>query len=432
MSETEDTSKFHIENQESPLVQQNNGDGNKNTQKTYIETQNIFLPPEARRIPRSVWIVPYRRNPFFTGRETLLAQLREHFIMHTSESSAQGLAINGLGGIGKTQLALEYAHRYRSTYSSTLWVSASSYETLLSDYILMADHLGLPERFTPDQNTIVASVRLWLENNKHWLLIIDNIEGLNLLESFLPTKNTGHILLTTRAQATGEFESFSLEQMDSTESTDLLLRRARITTSQISREHLSHTDQTTATQIAQEIHGLPLALDQAGAYIEETACSLSEYLALYQNQRKTLLAERGSNASHHPESVVATFLLSLQKIETTYPLAAGVLRACAFLDPDAIPEEIITEVTSELGSRFESVDSHSHLFHDAIKQLRKFSLLHRDSSQEILRLHRLVQVVIRDDMEVDTQYQWAVRTIQVVNKTFPSVIDVTTWAQCAG
>ena len=174
------------------------------------------------------WNVPYRRNPYFTGREDLLTRLHE--LLHSGKATAltQPQAISGLGGIGKTQTAVEYAYRYRGDYQAVLWASAASRETLISDFVALAALLQLPERDVADQGVVVAAVKRWLASNKDWLLILDNADDLELAAEFMPLESSGHILLTTRAQSTGTIaNSLEVEKMEQPEGALLLLRRAK-------------------------------------------------------------------------------------------------------------------------------------------------------------------------------------------------------------
>src|SRR2546421_10857099 len=97
--------------------------------------------PVPSVLPERLWMVPYRRNGFFTGRETLLAALHERFTTDRTAVLTQGQAINGLGGIGKTQVAVEYAYRHREAYRFVLWVSAATHETLIAGFVSIADGL---------------------------------------------------------------------------------------------------------------------------------------------------------------------------------------------------------------------------------------------------------------------------------------------------
>ena len=145
------------------------------------------------------WNVP-QGVQFFTGREDVLDKLHEALIKSKSAVLAQRQAISGLGGIGKTQTAIEYATRHRADYSAVLWAVAESRESLISDFVAIASLLNLPERNIQDQNLVVSAVKRWLEANSDWLLILDNADEPALAEEFLPSGSNSHILLTSRAQ----------------------------------------------------------------------------------------------------------------------------------------------------------------------------------------------------------------------------------------
>src|SRR5207248_2631925 len=145
------------------------------------------------------------------------------------------------------------------------------------------------------------------------------------------------------------------------------------------------------------VDGLPLALDQAAAYIEENQCSLTDYLNLYQSRRSTLLKRRGSFSKRdYPKSVATTWAISFEQVERDNPAAAELLRLCAFLHPDAIPEAMIVEGASELGPILQPVVEDPIEFAEAIGTLRKYSLVRRNPETKMLTLHRLVQTVLRD------------------------------------
>ena len=143
------------------------------------------------------------RNPFFLGREEVLARLRRQFQAGQAKAFSQPQAICGLGGVGKTQVALEYAYRHAQDYQAIFWTRADSRDTLVAGFLEIASVLGLPERHEPDQHVAIAAVKGWLSQNTGWLLILDNADDLALLPEFLPSSLSGHLLLTTRAQALG-------------------------------------------------------------------------------------------------------------------------------------------------------------------------------------------------------------------------------------
>lgn len=162
-----------------------------------------------------LWNVPYNRNHFFTGREEMLSQLQATLMTQAQPIAInQPQAISGLGGIGKTQLAVEYAYRYRNNYSGVFWVRAESADLLMSDYLTIAALLELPERNEQDQRKIVSAVLYWFDTHEGWLLILDNADHFEIAQPFLPSWSRGQVLLTARAFPTGTIaERIELETM---------------------------------------------------------------------------------------------------------------------------------------------------------------------------------------------------------------------------
>lgn len=392
---------------------------------------SLQLSPTHSSVPQTdgIWHVPYRRNPFFTGREDELQQLYDALHSVPVGKAAFPQALSGLSGIGKSQTAIEYAYRHRSEYRAVLWVRAETHETLFADYARIAHVLDLPEQQTP--NWQLDAVLRWLETQTDWLLLLDNVENLALVRAFLPAQGHGHIVLTTRVQALGTLsQRIDLEKMGQEEGAFFLLRRVRLIGQEATLEDAAGADFIEAKDIARAMDGLPLALDQAGAYIEESGCSLYDYKERYRQQQHTLLEMRGSITSEHPESVATTWLLSFQKLEQSNPAAAKLLRLCAFLHPDAILEEIITSGAAELGPLLAPVAADSVALDGAIASLRTFSLLQRNAETHTFSMHRLVQAVLKESMDDTMRQCWAERAIRAVNCAFPDSEQVANWEQC--
>ena len=390
-----------------------------------------FLQASAPRaaLP-SIWNIPYPRNSFFLGRDDLLSRLRTQLQSGQAAALSQPQAISGLGGIGKTQLAIEYAYRYHQDYRVVLWARAESQETLMSSYIALAAHLGLQEQDAQDQALIVQAVKTWLQTHREWLLILDNADDLALVPAFLPPVLGGHLLLTTRAFAVGRLASrIAVDTLSPQHGALFLLRRASLIAADTTLEDVSPQERDLARHLSQEVGRLPLALDQAGAYLEETGVGLADYRRIYQQHRAELLKQRGGLERDHPEPIATTWSLSFTRVEQKNPAAADLLRLCAYLAPDAIPEEIITQGAAHLGLRLAPVAADAFLLGQAMEALRAYLLIKRDPSTNTVSMHRLVQAVLKDAMPAETAKQWEERVVRAVNEAFPNV-EFTTWQQC--
>lgn len=375
------------------------------------------------------WYLPHAKNEFFTGREDILANIHTSLISSRGASSNLPLAISGLAGIGKTQTAIEYAYRYRDEYHTALWASAQSRELLISDFTKIAGILKLTEKAETDQNIIVDTVKHWFERFTYWLLILDNVEDFAVVNPFLPSTKKGHILMTTRSQASLPFaKSIDLEKMNQQESVLFLLRRTGFIAQNATLHDALDSDLAKAREISVMMDGLPLALDQVGAYIEEKKCSLSHYIDLYRRQKGPLLKWRGKLTIEHLESVYSTLLLSFKTVEQDTPAAADLLRVLAFLTPDDIPEEIVVKGANYLGLHLQQVADPIH-FDSAVAVLSKYSLVQRNVNTKSLSIHRLVQEVLKDGMGEDIQKQWIERVVRAVNKAFPDV-EFASWPDC--
>ena len=383
------------------------------------------LPLLAANVPRialpGFWNIPYPRNPFFLGRETELAVIHQHLHADQATALSQPQLLSGLGGIGKTQLALEYAYRYHQDYQAVLWVRAESREALVSSYVALASLLRLPERDTKEQDMIVQAVKAWLQFHRGWLLILDNADELAILPDFLPPVSGGHLLLTTRAAATGRLAfRLEVEELSPEDGALLLLRRATLLAPDAELSQTLPQEQELALRVSRELGGLPLALDQAGAYLEETGTDLESYWQMYQQRRTDLLQQRGGLVADHPAPVATTWSLSFQKVEEKNQVAADLLCLCAFLSPDAIAEEILTAGAPALGSELASVAVDAFQFNQAMEALRAYSLVRRNPERKTLSIHRLVQAVLQDTLKEKERRLWAERAVLAVNVVFPN------------
>jgi tetratricopeptide (TPR) repeat protein len=395
------------------------------------ETRHILEASLTALAPH--WLLPWPRNPLFTGREQILGALYAQLGTNRSLALTHSLALHGLGGVGKTQIALEYAYRYMLEYSAVFWIEAENEEQILASLERIADVLHVRER---DQQRMLAAVQRWLSTHSQWLLIWDNVEDLSVLDRFLPPARQGAILITTRCQALGTFaQGLDVCPMKREEALLFLFRRAKVLEPEASCEQMHRLATckpeifAAAAELVAVLGGLPLALDQAGAYLEETRCALPSYLDLFRTRRAVLLQQRGEGASQHLASVSATVRLSIMATAGRHPAIGDLLAVCALLQPEAIPEELFCQRTGFLGWQLETVGSDPLEWDRVIASACEFSLFSRQAEARTLSLHRLVQAVLQDTMTEAQREHWTCCVLSALNALFPEV-TYTVWEQC--
>ncbi len=361
-----------------------------------------------------VWNVPHRRNRNFTGREALLETLRA--ALTSGQPAAVTQAIGGLGGVGKTQLATEYAYRHATEYEIVWWVRSEEAATLASEYAALAGELEIGD--AANQRAIIEAVRRWLEQNSRWLLVFDNAPSPSALGDFLPRGIAGHVLITSRDPNWGGVAAtLAVVVFDRAESVVFLLRRT------------GETDENPANALAEELGDLPLALEQAAAYVEATRGSMSRYLDLFRQRRKELMA-RDEPPVDYDYTVATTWAMSFQEVGEASPAAADLLRLASFLAPDDIQRELLSEGAEHLPEPLHSAVGDSLTLNEAVAALRRYSLV--EATAKSLSVHRLVQAVVRDGLSQDETKRWAGAAAELVNAAFPyRENDAATWAGSA-
>ena len=359
-------------------------------------------PANPRREPSThsvpFWNVP-RRTDFFTGREDVLEELEQR--LEAAGSAALTQTIVGLGGIGKTQTAIEYCLRHRARYhAGTFWVDASSADSLQAGYAECARGLRLVDEQAPDDKATVAFEN-HLKRRSGWLVVLDNADTPDAIRSLLPPNSHGHVLITTRDQAPrlGRGEPIRLDCLPIERATAFLLERTR----------RSEDFQADAEALATALEGLPLALEQAGAYLAEfSTLPLRDYLEKFESLSLDYLeghepieGDYGKKTGHR--TIAATWEISFRALEDSAPAAAEVLNACAFLDPQAIPLKVFSEGATHFGPNLEAlaeslkVDS-TTVHTEILRPLRLYSFVEWVGEEDglgNLSVHRLVQTVAR-------------------------------------
>jgi tetratricopeptide (TPR) repeat protein len=372
------------------------------------------------------------RNDFFTGREEILSRL--HATLKAEGRAAIKQAISGLGGIGKTATAIEYAHRHAEEYACVLWTNAESESALTSGFAGFAPHLGLP--FLEKADDQVAAVRTWLADNPGWLLILDNADAPEVVADFLPNPLTGAVLLTSRAtnfRRVGIGNPVTLEVMTEGEALAFFAKA-------LGAEAIGAEEVEAARAVAAELGHLPLALEQAAAYITmHDVGSFWEYLRRYRELRVKIFGKVEPQAGNYQvdmetgmrHTVATTWRLNFEAVEKESAGAADILRVSAFLGSEGIPFEVIGKGAGEISEAAERATEGGAYVSEALTPLTRYSLIVRDGRRKTFDVHRLVQAVTRERLG-EEERDWAERAVAAVNQAFPDVSDFYQWGASEG
>src|SRR6266542_4279494 len=340
------------------------------------------VPSPAAMRERISNLVP--QNPNFTGRDELLDELHRSF---TGEPPGQGgrrqrwvQAVHGLAGVGKSQLAREYAHRHAGEYDVVWWLRADRPSTVLAGLAELAQRLHLPNQGDRDQ--LVDQLVTDLGKRDRWLLVFDTAAEPRDLCRFLPARGHGHVLVTTRNPAFGQIAGrVRVDVLSADQAQRFLLERT------------GSTDAASARRLAEELGGLPLALEQAAAFVEQNGLALGEYLELYQQRRELLGSGTGSE---HGASVQATFQVAFEQVARRAPAAAQLARLCAFYAAATIPHDLLCARPDLLPPLLGEAARDPSAYVETVGALHRYSLAERD--QQGLRMHQLLQQAIRNSL----------------------------------
>ncbi len=356
-------------------------------------------------------------NPYFSGRGELLDSLRAELRDKVKAPVVPAHAIHGLAGVGKSELVKEYAYRYKADYELIWWVDAAVPLAIPGRLARLAPRLDLAEQ--ADQEEAAARVLNELAQRERWLVIFDNADRPSELERYRPA-GRGHVLITSRNPDWGGIGTpVRMDVLEREEAISFLLRRT----------HSADTkDTASADALAEELGDLPLALEQAGAYMGETGMSLTEYLELFRRRREELLGK--GEPTGYTGTVETTWRLSIERVARDARAADDLLRLCAFFAPQAIPLELVFEHTAELPPDV------AYVLHDEVKRwealraLQRYSLITRDKSG--IHVHRLVQAVVRMGLNPADEQRWAAVAVRLVQAAFPPEgSDSENWLACA-
>jgi hypothetical protein len=325
------------------------------------------------------------------------------------------VALYGLGGAGKTSVAVEYAHRHLAEVGLAWQFPAEDPALLLAEFARLAAQLGAREVI--DARDPVASVHAVLAADPAgWLLIFDNAPGQEAMRRFVPSAGRGRVLITSQSAAWPRGQAVEVPVLDTEVAAAFLVNRT------------GDADQRAAVELAEELGGLPLALEQAAAYMHATGTTLARYLPLFRARQADMLA-RGE-ASGHPADVAATLGLALSRLAGEAPAADGLLRLLAFLAPEPVPRDLLLsdaqladELAPEVAAAVGPLLGDRVTAGDAVAALRRYSLVTLAGDGLVL-VHRLVQSITRTLLSAEAAGQWEQAAAVLVEAAVPADPDV--------
>lgn len=362
------------------------------------------VPTDGERLSRR-WNLTQNRNKYFTGRKDVLENLTESFQGNSraAVTAESRQALRGLGGIGKTQLAIEFCHRNRDNYDVVWWVDAEEETNILSN---LAEFAGLEGFQADNQLDLAKKAVLWFNENTNWLLVFDNAPNAKAIEAYIPSSEHGHVLITSRWKNwDGVASDVKIDVWSEEEALDFLKDRLG-----------EGADETELKRLAEEMGHLPLAIAHAAAYISTKQVSVSNYLELYSEYRADLhLSEEQLN--NYDNTVAAAILLSVKDLEEqNKDIALALLYYCAFLPPEGIDTNFFIDnrdaLQDELSEALQNPIKANEYWHD----LELLSLIDKQGST--IYIHRVIQAVLLDSLSEEEHKEVYENSLRLLDSVF--------------
>ena len=379
------------------------------TEVTSPDQAEVVVLDALRQLPRAesalapvgrVWGIP-ARSARFMGRGGQLAALRSAL---PADRPAAVQAVFGMGGVGKTTLVLEYAHRHARDYDIAWWIPAEQPGLIPERLAALARALRLTGP-ADTADTAVARLLGALSNQDRWLVIFDNAEDPAMLAPFLPAGG-GHVVITSRnPHWDGIAAPMEIQEFTRSESVALI------------RSRLTGVTEAMAEELARAVGDLPLAVDQAAALLLDTGWSISSYLALLRANAQKLL-DRRDEANGYPLSAAASWQVAFDQLAATEPAALQLLTLAAWLAPEPIPLTVFTDNAHTLPEPLAATAA------DPLTMARVLAVLRRRAVARVnpdsLLVHRIPAALLRDSSPVAVpEHGWAALAVRVVRAALP-------------
>jgi len=397
-------------------------------------------PTASIRLPGRVHNLPYGSiGGFFKGRDEILAELKSGLSGDRPTAITQTRTIHGLGGIGKSRLAVELAWQMlqNEEIKAAFFVVADTHANLISNFAELAGStlLDLPEQTLEDQPKVIKAVLKGLAARDGYILIFDNADSNEAraeLKKILPHLSSGRVLVTSRAaEWPGDVKTIPLDKLGRDDAVDYLLDKTD------EKRAKAEDDKERASELATLLGGLPIALEQAAAYINHRRISLAQYIGDFNEKRERVLAYHGGALQDYPEAVLGVWATTEGHLD-----AAGlaILRLASFLAPEAIPVDLFesqpeevaeaAEIIAEENPDIERPAETSGLdVRDVLSDLAAWSMV--DLEGESFSVHRLLQDSVRLRMDGESRKVWTTLALSFVRAFFPDELpqsdDVRSW-----
>ena len=363
--------------------------------------------PEAPGLP--VRLAP--RLPVLAGRELLMADLAACLAPKVGRPGPQVAVLCGLGGAGKTSVAVEFAYRQLGEAGVCWQFQAEDPAVLTAQFAVLAAQLGA--RDLADARDPVAAVHAVLARmTARWLMVFDNVPDLAAVEPFLPPAGPGRVLITSQSQHWPGGWALQVPVLDLETAARFLATRT------------GNSDLNAVRELAGELGGLPLALEQAAAYMQATGATAGRYLSLFRARQADLLA-RGEAAGHR-QHVAATLELALSRLGRDTPQAAGLTRLLAFMAPEPVPLQLLltrADAAEDQGTAesavLRTVLRDPVAAGDAVAELRRYSLA-TPAGDGLIQVHRLVQAVTRIQLSDEQAAKWRRAAAMLTEAAIPA------------
>ena len=377
----------------------------------------LLKEPWPEKLKAKPIVLPYASlGRLFKGRQAFLHRLHESLMREDGGTTAiVSKALYGMGGIGKTRAAVEYAWAYREDYTALLFAQADAPEELRRNLASLVGPLQLPESQAAEEEARLTAVLAWLTANPGWLLILDNIDtpdALAEVDRLMGRLVGGHVVLTSRLDRFArQVEPLELDVLSPDAGAAFLLEATEV------RRQKAKDDAAAARELADELGRLALALEQATATIDKLRCGFRRYLEIWQSNRDKVVGWARPEITSYHHAVAATWQTSVDQLTEA---GRNLLERFAFLAPDPMPMFLLD--VAALGAETED--------YDALADLTAVSLVTRDAEGEHFAVHRLVQDVTRRSLDANLSRQRVTEALGWVNAAFVGdPQDIRTWAR---